>query len=130
MKRIAVYAPLELGGVNFPSIETIQDQKGISLFVRQLQSGKEIASELKILLSVAQLESGFISPILEETALRAPYLEPGIITHLRMRLDDLDGQIAVEGAWHPELQRVDDESIMERLLLHNIIIILVLLLAR
>ena len=115
MKRIAVYAPVELGGINYPSIESIQDQKGISLFVRELQAGKEIATDLKILLSLAQLESGFVQPILEETSLQAPYLEPGIISHLRYRLNELDGRISVEGAWQPELQRVGDVPIMEAL---------------
>ena len=46
IKRIVVYVPEELGGINFPSIETIQDQKGITLLVRQLQWDEEIATDL------------------------------------------------------------------------------------
>ena len=41
MKRIAVHAPLELGGMNMPSIETMQDIKGITLVMRQLQFDQE-----------------------------------------------------------------------------------------
>ena len=59
MKRIAVHAPLELGGMNMPSIETMQDIKqGITLVMRQLQLDQEIATDFRILLSQAQLEFG------------------------------------------------------------------------
>jgi hypothetical protein len=46
MKRIAVYAPLELGGANVPSIESIHDQMGIQHFVRSVQWGKELAMDI------------------------------------------------------------------------------------
>jgi hypothetical protein len=66
MKRIAVYAPLELGGINYPSIETIQDQKGITLLLRQLQWwDKDIALDLRILISQAQLEAGTLERVLD-----------------------------------------------------------------
>ena len=67
MKRIAVYAPLEYGGINYPCIETIQDQKGIGLVMRQLQWGKDISHNLRILIQTAQLESGMTTPILDDT---------------------------------------------------------------
>eukprot|EP00956_Cyclotella_meneghiniana_P008413 scaffold11297_cov41-Cyclotella_meneghiniana.AAC.5 len=67
MKRIAVYAPLEYGGINYPCIKTIQDQKGIGLVMRQLQWGKDISHNLRILIQTAQLESGMTTPILDDT---------------------------------------------------------------
>ena len=103
MKRTAVYAPLEYGGINFPSIETIQDQKGIALVMRQLQMGKEIALDLKILIGRAQLESGMIRPIMDDTETMIPYLEPGLIRHLRERLGEMKGSIVIEEIWYPEL---------------------------
>jgi hypothetical protein len=51
MKRIALYAPLEFGGINYPCFQTIQDQKNISLVLRQLQHGKELAMDFRICLS-------------------------------------------------------------------------------
>ena len=116
MKRIAVYAPLEYGGINYPSIETIQDQKGIGLVMRQLQLGKDISQDLRILIQTAQLESGMTTPILDDTIPRLPYMEPGHIMHLRDRLRELDGSILViEDIWYPTLQRERDESIMGKL---------------
>ena len=115
MKRIAVYAPLEYGGINYPSVATIQDQKGIALVMRQLQLGKELSHDLRILIQTAQLESGMINPILDDTDLRLPYLEPGHIMHLRDRLRELNGSIVIEDIWYPTLQREGDVSIMEQL---------------
>jgi hypothetical protein len=112
--RIVVYAPEEFGGLSYPSMETIQDQKGITLFLRQLQWNQEIAQDLRILLSHAQLDSGLVEPIMESWT-PVPYLEDGIITHLRSRLKALQGKIAIDGIWTPNLQRVHDRSIMEAL---------------
>eukprot|EP00956_Cyclotella_meneghiniana_P015235 scaffold23138_cov41-Cyclotella_meneghiniana.AAC.5 len=92
MKRIAVYAPLKYGGINYLCIETIHDQKGIGLTV--------------------QLESGMTTPILDNTTPRLPYMEPGHIMHLRDRLRELDGSIVIEDIWYPTLQPEGDASIM------------------
>jgi ribonuclease HI len=96
--RVIATAPEEFGGLSYPSMETIQDQKGITLFLRQLQWNQEIAQDLRILISHAQ-------PV--------PCLEEGIISHLRSRLKALQGKIAIDGIWTPSLQRLHDRSIME-----------------
>jgi hypothetical protein len=105
-----------MGGFNFPSLETIQDQKNIMLVMRQLQLGQELATDLRIVISQAQLESGLTSFILDDIKHNLTYLEEGFIAHLRERLRELDGGIHVEGAWIPHLQRINDVSIMEKLL--------------
>jgi hypothetical protein len=51
--RVLLYAPAEFGGFEFLSMETIQDQKGISLILRQLQWDKENAQDIRIVLSQA-----------------------------------------------------------------------------
>jgi ribonuclease HI len=112
MKRAVIYAPLELGGIGYPSIETIQDQQSIGHFVRHLQWGKEIATDLKIALSHAQLQSGMVTPILDDTTANIPYLEPGQIKHIRERLTHLKGSIWIEKVWTPPLQRIGDQSLM------------------
>ena len=57
-----------------------------------------------------------MNPILDDTAADVTYLEPGLISHLRYRLEDLGGSIVVEDAWHPTLRREGDVSIMEKLI--------------
>jgi hypothetical protein len=113
MKHIVLQAPLELGGLNYPCLQTIQDQKNISLVLRQLQQGKEMATDLKVLISQVQLESGLVTLILGNTKIPLPYLEPGIITHLRDRLRVANGSIAITDSWQPSLQRLKDRPIME-----------------
>eukprot|EP01082_Thalassiosira_pseudonana_P000144 g43.t1 g43 contig1:96394-97323(+) len=82
MKRIAVYAPLELGGANVPSIESIHDQMGIQHFVRSVQWGKELASDIRIVLSRAQLYSGVCTPFLEDCKTTLRHMEEGWLLHL------------------------------------------------
>jgi hypothetical protein len=113
--RVLLYAPAEFGGFEFPCMETIQDQKGITLFLRQLQWDKENAQDIKIVLSHAQLDSGLTDPILEDTKTWKPYIEEGLISHIRERLDYLGGSISVEDIWCPNLQRHGDISIMKAL---------------
>jgi len=113
MKRAVVYAPLELGGIGYPYIGTIQDQKGIGHFVKHLQWGQEIGTEMRALLSHAQVSSGLVTPLMEDTSLHLTYLEEGMISHLRDRLRELKGGIWIENLWVPQLQREKDQSLME-----------------
>jgi hypothetical protein len=65
MPWVVLYAPAKFGGFDFPCMETIQDQKGISLILRQLQWNKENAKDIRIVITQAQLDSGLVDPILE-----------------------------------------------------------------
>jgi hypothetical protein len=76
-------------------METIQDQKGITLLLRQLQWGKENAQDIKIVISQAQLDSGLMEPILEETKTWTPYIEEGLIRHICEHLAYLEGSMAM-----------------------------------
>jgi hypothetical protein len=102
--RVILNAPAKFGGFNLPCMETIQDQTSITLLLRQLQWGKENAQDIKIVISQAQLDSGLTEPILEETKTWTLYIEEGLIRHIRDRLADLDGSIAIKDAWCPKLQ--------------------------
>jgi hypothetical protein len=115
MKRIAVYAPLELGGANVPSIESIHDQMGIQNFVRSVKWEKELATNIRIVLSRAQLYSGLCTPFLEDCTSNLRHMEEGWLLHLRRRLSALNWSIRVENAWTLKLQRVGDVSLMEAL---------------
>ena len=96
---IAVYAPLEFRGINFP-----QDTKGIQYLLRHLQLDQEISRDLLITLSYVQLQSGLITPEMEDVALELPFLEHGWFTHLCSRLLALDRAIWIEHAWVPQPQ--------------------------
>ena len=113
MARIPVYAPVNLGGIGYPCLESIQDYKGIQLFLRQLQWDQELSTDIRIVLSIAQLEPGYVTPILEDTTSKILHIEVGLIQHLRDRLGVMNGKILIEENWHPKLQRDGDQSIME-----------------
>ena len=117
--KAVLYGPQEYGGMAFPTIETIQDQKGISHWVKHLRWGKEIGEDFKILLSAAQLTSGLTTPILDSVDLEIPYLEEGVISHLRNTLRKLYSSLHIEDVWTPKLQREGDRSIMEVLMQHK-----------
>ena len=81
--------------------------------VKTLAMGGEIGTDLKITLSAAQLTSGLVTPILDDTELDLPHLEDGVILHLRSTLKKLNGNLHIEKVWTPSLQREGDKSIME-----------------
>jgi hypothetical protein len=81
-----------------------------------LQWNQEIATDLRIVLSHAQMDSGFVTPLMEST-ITASFIEEGHIRHLHERLVDLRGSIAIKNQWSPQLQRMYDQSIMETLCL-------------
>ena len=74
MPRAVVYNPLDLGGIGYPSIHTIQDQKGTGHLVKHLKWGNDVGKDFQILLSAVQLHSGLTHPSLDETTLRITYL--------------------------------------------------------
>ena len=63
MSRVVIYGPTELGGISYPRLETIQDQKGITLFLCQLQWDRELAGDLCNLLWPVQLTPDSCSPL-------------------------------------------------------------------
>ena len=112
MPRAVVYGPLNLGGIGYPSMSTIQDVKGISHFIKHLQWNKEVGTDLRLLLSAAQLHSGLTTQLMDNVTDQLTYLEDGHIAHLRERLRLLGGGIWIKNAWVPQLQWEHDQSIM------------------
>ena len=112
--RAVVYGPKEYGGIEYPYIGTIQSKRGIAFFVKQIQWGEELGTDLRITLSQAQLQSGLTEHILEKPCDNLNIiLEKGQIQHIHDRLNDLGGGIWIENAWKPNLQRVGDKLIMK-----------------
>ena len=96
MKKAVFYALPELGGLGLPNMCLIQDQKNIQHLVRQLEWGSTMSNDIHITLSQLQLQSGFVSPILESPSLKAPHIEAGWITHIRGRLKELNASWTME----------------------------------
>ena len=51
IKRTVIYAPRCLGGTGYPSFEYLQDARSTTYFLRQLEWGGEVATDIKIVLS-------------------------------------------------------------------------------
>jgi hypothetical protein len=88
---------------------------GIEHFVRSVQWGKELATDIRIVLSQVQLYSSLCTLFLEDCSTKLRHIEYGWLLHLWQRLTHLNGSIWVEGAWKQKLQRVGDASIMDAL---------------
>ena len=68
-------------------------------------------------MSQAQLQSGLTEHILEKPCDNLNIIiKKGQIQHLHDRLNDLGGEIWIENAWKPNLQRVGDKSLMKTFL--------------
>ena len=111
--KAVVYGPHKLGGMNFPTMETIQVQKEITHWLRHRWWDKEIGKDVIITLSAAQLSSGPTTSILDDVAINIPYLEEGVMSHLRATLKSLGGSLHIKGAWIPHVQQEGNRSIME-----------------
>jgi hypothetical protein len=92
----------------------LQDQVQLDYLLKQLRWDKSVAKYFLVTMDSVQMCSGFTRPILEYTQDPITYVESGYILHLRNRLSALSASLWIEDTWSPKLQRVGDESIMER----------------
>ena len=72
MARAIVYASIELGGI-YDTHTLVQSRTRR----KHLKWGKEIATDIRILLSHAQLHSGLVEPVLEAPQYELAYLVDG-----------------------------------------------------
>ena len=109
-----IYGPEEYGGMEFPDLYAMQDQTQIPYLLQQLRWDKEVANDILTTLETIQIQSGFISPILESTTLPITYVEGhSFLLSLRQRMAEIDASMWIEDVWTPRLQRVGDCSLME-----------------
>jgi hypothetical protein len=109
-----LYGPKHFGGLEFPEIRTLQDQIQLDYIIKQLRWDKTVANDFLVTLDTVQMATGLTSPILECTNPPVTYLDKSFIIDLRHRLRKIDATVWIEDAWMPKLQRVGDESLMER----------------
>ena len=111
--RAMVHGPIQYGGMGIVRQEALQDQWGLHNFVQTLRWDKIPAQDLTRALDAFQVASGFVTPVLASPDISIDYLGIGWIPHIRSRLAALKGSMAVEKAWQPKLQRLNDDSLME-----------------
>ena len=109
-----LYGPKQYGGLEFPEMRTLQDQLQLDYILKQLRWDKTVANDFLVTLDTVQLATGLTSPILEYTDPPVAYLDKSFIIDLRHRLRTIDATVWIEDAWTPKLQRLGDESLMER----------------
>ena len=113
--RAMVHGPIQYGGMAIAKHSARQDKWGIDFMLMTLRWDKTTANDIITVLDAFQLISGFTVNVLMSPTQIIDYGEVGWIAHIRDRLRALRGQISVEKAWNPELQRLGDTSIMENI---------------
>ncbi|KAL7551610.1 hypothetical protein ACHAWF_018082 [Thalassiosira exigua] len=113
-----IFGPIEMGGMELPEAEALQSQSLVPYVIRSLRHDKTVAKDFLTTLDWVQLKSGFVRPILEDVQVRLDYVGRSLMVFLRNILRDIDSSLWIEDAWTPRLQRVGDESLMERFATH------------
>ena len=113
--RAVVHGPLQYGGMAIAKHSARQDKWGIDFMIMTLRWDKTTANDIITVLDAFQLISGFATHVLMSPKQIIDYGEIGWISHIRNRLRELNGQLLVEKAWRPDLQRKGDTAIMENI---------------
>jgi ribonuclease HI len=112
--RAVVHGPIQYGGMNLLKHSALQDQWNLHYFVQSLRWDDIVANDIITVLDLYQLRTGFVTNVLTTPDIKIDYMPQGLIHHIRSRLRALSGELHVEKAWSPQLQRKEDDSIMER----------------
>ena len=81
--------------------------------MEHIQWGQKVVNDTLATLDSIQLAAGFISLVRADTCRRLDYIDQGLIISLCKRLPDIEANIWIEEAWHPELQQENDAVIVE-----------------
>ena len=76
-----------------PNTRLLQEQVHIEYLLKQLRWDKNVTNDFLTTLDSAQLRSGFVRPLLEDTSPPDPHLEAGFIADLRSRLHGVDERL-------------------------------------
>jgi hypothetical protein len=116
MPRAVVFGPVKYGGMSIPDVYTRQTQLHAKYLIQQLRWDKTVANDFLVTLSNLQLESGFVTPLLESNIKTVDYIEWEWISSFRQCLNEIDATFWIEQVWTPKLQREGDLSLMEHFL--------------
>ena len=102
-----------MGGLNYPSFQIIQDQKGILTMLKHFRWAGVVCDDMLVVLSAIQQVSGLCEPIMMDVQTDLRYVGKGWFLHQRERLNAMGGQMWIEKQWTPPLQRKGDQSLMK-----------------
>ena len=84
--------------------------------IKQLRWNKDIAKDIIISIEATQLMLGFERSIMEDVVTPVKYMEGTWELLNREILRRLKALINIEHIWHPKKQRINDISIMEKVI--------------
>ena len=111
--KAELYSLLECTGLNYPSFQFHQDQKGLLTLLKHLWWDGTMGNDILVVLSAIQLISVLCKPILEDVNIDTSYLGISWILHLRNRLYAMNGKMWVENQWTSPIQHLHDQSHMK-----------------
>ena len=114
MPDAVIFGTMSYEGMEFPQTYTLQDQLQILGVIRQLRWNKTVANDILVTLDNIQLNTGFVTPIMEDIRPRMDYVDQGLLASLQGRMREIKATMWIEKAWAPKLQRENDGEIMER----------------
>jgi len=108
------YGPTEYGGQAIQQVADIQGSSKILILIDHLRVNDDAGIDMRIQLSVLQLESGLTQPVLEAPYNHASkYITRTWMSVIWEHLDKHGLQLHVPDCWCPQPQRLNDCSIME-----------------
>lgn len=109
-----LYGPMELGGLDFMQVRTLQLTTQITYLLKQLRWDKTVANDIIVTLDTLQLASGLSKPLMEYPTSPINYLGESYFLNIRAQLAGIGASIWIEEAWKPQPHRVHDDFIMDR----------------
>ena len=109
-----LYGPLELGGLAFTQVRTLQLTTQVTYLLKQLRWDKTVANDTIVTLDTLQLVSGLSRPLMEYTTTPVKYIGDSYFLHIRAQLADIHASLWIEEVWKPQPHRENDEFIMDK----------------
>ena len=117
--RAVVFGPRRFLGIGDRHLYYKQGIVGTLQLLKHIRSGSKLGTFVQIGLDWTQLHAGVSFPILEETSLSLPHLEPGWFPTTRTFLGGIDASIHIPTTVLPRLLPVDDCILMDDLLCND-----------
>ena len=118
-KREVLYGPIELGGANFKLLSVEQGIRQTTYFIKHWRQDSTVGKLLQCALSWLQLSVGVSYSILDITHTVLPHMESKWLASLRTFLATIQGSLLLDDPQIPQVQRENDEYIMDLILNSN-----------
>lgn len=112
-----LHGPIELGGLEFPCVYTLQLATQTRYVLKQLRWNKTVANDILVTLDTLQLVTGLQRPLMEYPSPMVEYVGDSFFLHLRSALGQIGASLWIENLWTPHPQRINDTFLMNRFLM-------------